>query len=262
MKALYSSIIVPLLLVFHSSLQAQAVAKIELWREPSFFRGFVISPNVPFTQQDMLDVKSFGATLAYLATDGFWSPDTPYTEEEGNIDSLDARAEYCRAAGVHYAIAVRQGPGRYDVAAEGTGQDPPSTIWFNHTQQELYGSMLREITDRYAADTFFVGITPTVEPDPFFDSLCCIDTATFNSYFKRDSVNLTAITQLWVDSIRAASHDIPILIQGPGYSNPTVFSLVPIIPDPNVVYEFHDYHPTQFTEADDTDQVRISWVLS
>ena len=254
MKPLTHSVLVPLLLLFGVSLHAQSVTKMDLWREPSHFRGFVISPNVPISQQDVLFVKSTGATLAYIATDGFWSPVTPYAEVQQNIDSLDERVGYCRIAGLHYAIAVRQGPGRYDVALEG-GQDPPSTIWKNHLEQQLYGSMLREITARYATDTFFVGITPTVEPNPFFDSLCCLDTATFEYYCKRNGVDLTAITQLWVDSIRAASQDIPILIQGPGYSNPTIFSLVPIIADPNIVYEFHDYHPIEYTEAADTAQV-------
>ena len=252
MKALALCVVV---LALGGSLHAQSVSKIDLWRRPSYFRGFVISPNVPISQQDILFVKSTGATLAYIATDGFNLPDAPYTEVQENIDSLDTRVEYCRIAGLHYAIAVRQGPGRYDVALEGTGQDPPSTIWKNPLQQQLYGSMLREITARYAADTLFAGITPTVEPNPFFDSLCCADTSLFQFYCRRNGVNLTAITQLWVDSIRAASADIPILIQGPGYSNPTIYSLVPIIADPNVVYEFHNYHPIEYSEAKDTARV-------
>ncbi len=254
-RVLAASVLISFLLSFEASLQAQEGSKIELWKRPSNFRGFVISPNVPISQQDMLDVKSFGATLAYIATDGFRSPTAPYQEDSENIQALDDRIAYCRAAGLHYAIAVRQGPGRYDVALEGTGADPPSTIWYNPSEQQLYGSMLREITARYCSDTLCAGITPTVEPDPFFDSLCCIDTSQFEYYAKRNGVDLTATTQLWVDSIRAASPDIPILIQGPGYTNPTLFSLVPIILDSNVVYEFHDYHPTGFTEAADTAQV-------
>src|SRR5665213_1124837 len=255
MKALPLCVAIPLLLAFDASLHAQPVSKIELWKHPSYFRGFVISPNVPISQQDIIDLKNTGATLAYVATDGFRSPDSPYSEVTENIDSLDDRVEYCRMAGLHYAIAVRQGPGRYDVALEGTGQDPPSTIWKNHSEQQLYGSMLREITARYTSDTLFAGITPTVEPNPFFDSLCCLDTSIFQYYCKRNGVDLNAITQLWVDSIRVASADIPILIQGPGYSNPTIYSLVPIIADPNIVYEFHDYHPIEYTGAADTAQV-------
>ncbi|MFI5202483.1 MAG: hypothetical protein ACHQNE_08870, partial [Candidatus Kapaibacterium sp.] len=102
-------------IAFSANLHAQSVAKMELWRQLSHFRGFVISPNVPISQQDILFVKNTGATLAYIATDGFWSPDAPYSEVHQNIDSLDARVGYCQFAGLHYAIAVRQGPGRYDV---------------------------------------------------------------------------------------------------------------------------------------------------
>ncbi len=234
---------------------AEAQTRMDLWRDPSYFRGFVISPNVPISEQDIADVRSAGATLVCLATDGFWAPASPYTVNQQNIQALDTRIGYCDAVGIHYVIAVRQGPGRYDVADEGTGLDPPSTIWKDSIQQALYGEMLRVITARYIDDPLFAGITPTVEPDPFFDSLCCIDTAQFDYYFTRNDVNFDAITQLWVDSIRAASADIPILIQGPGYSNPIVFSLVPIIHDPNIVYEFHNYHPIQFTEAADTASV-------
>lgn len=220
-----------------------------LWKQPSFFRGFNLAQDIPITQKDLLDLKKIGATLAYLSTEGFRDPTPPYAEDSANIQVLDERVQYCDSARIYYTIAVRQGPGRNDVYLEGDGQAPPSTIWKNPKEQELYGSMLRAITARYAQDTLCVGITPTVEPNPFFDSLCCVDSASFATFFARNGVNFTAITELWVDSIRAASRTIPILIQGPGYSNPIVYSTVPIINDPNIVYEFHDYHPTQYVKA-------------
>jgi hypothetical protein len=42
---------------------AQEGRALKLWQAPSYFRGFVISPNVPISQEDIFFVKGTGATV-------------------------------------------------------------------------------------------------------------------------------------------------------------------------------------------------------
>ncbi len=237
---------------FGKDIFAQTSARFELWKKPSYFRGFNLTLGPPLkNQQDFIDLSKTGANIAYLACDGFWSVDTPYTESSANIQATDEYISYCHTVGMHYTLAIREGPGRRDVYLETPKTMPRSTIWENKAEQQLYGSMLREIVERYKDDTLFIGIAPTTEPDPFFDSLY-FDTTSLKNLLIRNGVDMYAITKTWVDSIRSASKDLPILIQGPAYASPEFMSLSPIINDPFIVYEFHCYRPHEYVYASDT----------
>ena len=185
----------------------------------------------------------WGATIVYLSTEGFLDMAGPnYDTLPSNISELDQRIGYCDSVGLRYSIAVRRGPGRGDVYLQSVNQDPPSTVWTNKSEQQVYGSMLRWMASRYASDTLFVGITPTTEPNPFSDNpanYCCVDTTEMLKFFADSGVDFTGIFQLWVDSIRVGSKSVPVLIQGPDYSDPDIFPLVPIVKDLYPVYEFH-----------------------
>jgi len=257
LKKFVLSLIVVLFAIATDS-HSQSISAYQLWNTPSFFRGFNFSYDSPASLQDLINLKASGATIVYLTTEGFLDEAAPYDTLRQNISDLDTRVGYCDAAGVRYALAVRRGPGRGDVYLQSVKLDPISSVWTNKSEQQLYGSMLRWMAARYASDTLFVGITPTTEPNPFSDNpanYCCVDTTEMLKFFSDSGVDFTAITQLWVDSIRAGSKNVPVLIQGPDYSDPDIFPLVPIVNDPYPVYEFHSYRPTSYAEAPTSNSV-------
>ncbi|MFI5263701.1 MAG: cellulase family glycosylhydrolase [Candidatus Kapaibacterium sp.] len=245
------SFLLPCILCFCTEIFAQSSARFDLWKKPSYFRGFNLTLGPPLKNlQDFIDVSKTGANIAYLCCDGFRNVDTPYTENTWSIQVTDDYISYCHANGMYYTLAIRGGPGRRDVYLESQKMSK-STVWKNPAEQQLYGSMLREIVQRYKDDTLFVGIVPTNEPDPLFDSLY-FDTTSLKKLLTRNGVDMYSITKTWVDSIRSVSKDIPILIQGPAYGSPEFMPLSPIIDDPFIVYEFHCYRPHEYVYAADT----------
>ena len=148
------------------------------WQIPGFFRGFNMSlwsdiDKREVNQQDFDDLKSIGANLVMIQTNGFLSEDAPYSPSIWRVNGtdtiyysemLDKAVDFARESGIHYVITVRTGPGRKDVSKETA--ESPSTIWTNEYEQQLYGSMLKTMVRRYYSDTLFVGLDINLEPNP------------------------------------------------------------------------------------------------
>lgn len=243
-------IFIPLILMFNCSLFGQTIStKFSKWQIPSFFRGLNVLNEYPKSQQDIIDLKLSGANYAQLGCFGFRDVDSPYTIKQNYIDEIDSLVKYCRFAGIYYSIAVRQGPGRRDVYLESAGLAPKSTIWKRLDQQKLYASMLKNITERYRSDTLFVAIIPIVEPNPLFN-----DTAyppeLFRNKLDAEGIIMKNIYSILIDSVRAASSDIPIVVQNVSYSSAEYFSILETQADPFIVYEFHSYRPQAYTKQE------------
>ena len=71
------SMILVLFFLTEIGLTAQQ-SKMDLWRKPSFFRGYNVIRENPKTLQDFIDLKSSGANFAYIGIDGFYKVDSPY----------------------------------------------------------------------------------------------------------------------------------------------------------------------------------------
>jgi hypothetical protein len=183
--------------------------KYELWKSPSFFRGFNVLPNAGHQVKDYMDLKATGANLAQIGIDGFYFVDPPYELNIDAIDATDSMVAYCNSAGIYYTISVRSGPGRRDVWAETEGGALKSTIWKNKGEQKKYAQMLKEIVNRYEDDTLFVGIGLMVEPNPLFDQLS-INAQMLKTNLENDSIDFKAINQLFIDEVRRADKEIPI----------------------------------------------------
>lgn len=246
-------IILVLSLLFMSSVSAaQTTAKFDNWKKGAYWRGFnVVADETSKTQQDFLDLKATGATFVYIGTKGFRTVEVPYSSVDFNIQKLEEYISYCHTAHLPYALNIRQGPGRRDVYLESIG-DPLSTVWTNASEQQQYASMLREIVEKYKNDTLFIGIAPMTEPDPLSKGYFYLDTSSLKKLLVTNKIDMQAIMQLNVDSIRSVSKDIPILIQGPAYAAPEFIPLTPKINDPFIVYEYHCYRPHEYVYAGDT----------
>ncbi|TAL67135.1 MAG: T9SS type A sorting domain-containing protein [Bacteroidetes bacterium] len=227
-----------------TSIQAQN-HKYDLWKKPSFFRGFNLLPIATHTIEDYRDLKATGANLAQLGIDGFDSVDTPYEVNAGAIDATDRMVRFCDSAGLYYTITVRSGPGRRDVYWESEGGAPKSTIWKNKQEQNKYAQMLREIVSRYKDDTLFVGIGTMVEPNPLFDQLN-INAQMLRTALEKEAIDFKAINQLFIDEVRKADAFIPIIVQNYQFSCPEFFSITDTYTDEYLVYEFHSYRPWNY----------------
>ncbi|MBM4176220.1 MAG: glycoside hydrolase family 5 protein [Ignavibacteria bacterium] len=237
-------------IMFSNSLFAQSSnSKFIKWQTPSFFRGYNVLNEFPKTLEDIADLKASGANYAMLGCFGFQDVDSPYTVKQNYIDEIDSLVKYCRTVGIYYAIAVRQGPGRRDVYLESTGLANKSTIWKRPDEQNLYASMLKDITSRYLPDSLFAAIIPIVEPNPLFD-----DTAYPPELFKNkldaEGIIMKDIYSLFIDSIRTVSTDIPIVVQNVSYSSAEYFSILEKQSDHFTVYEFHSYRPQAYTKQE------------
>jgi hypothetical protein len=244
MKKILIILLFNFLLIYISVSQSNN-RKYDLWRIPSFFRGYNILDWKPKTLKDFLDLKASGATLAQLACDGFNNALPPYDTNQKSMAETEMMVEYCRQAGLYYTIAVRKGPGREDVYYEGQGIVPKSTIWTDNYEQALYGKMLKDIVHRYKDDSLFVGLGLIVEPNPLFDSVY-LNSAMLKPMLANNNINITAIMKQLIDSVRTEDPKIPVLVQNVAYSCPEFYDLMERQTDSYVVYEFHSWRPSEY----------------
>ena len=60
-------------------------------------------------------------------------------------------------------------------------------------------------------------------------------------------INLHQLYKLCVDSIRSFDTETTIILESPGFADPTTFSGFRTINDPQIIYSFHMYEPLQLT---------------
>ena len=237
---------------------AQQSSKFEKWDQPSYFRGFCISDwnnleDIFVTQEDFIELEAIGANLVIIQSGGTvdefapYGPNVWYSEPGDTIfwqDVLDTMVTFARYAEIYYVISIRSGPGRFDVA-----ESDGSTIWTNVNEQELYGKMLKDIAMRYLPDTLFVGFDLTVEPNPLAE-ITGEPVALLDSALIANGIDVNAMYTLWIDSIRTAATDLPLMVEGVHWSNPVYFSLVSKQPDNKIVYKTHCYNPVDYSHAE------------
>ncbi len=261
MKTLIASAIACIVAIFNLAETVSQQTKFQKWQTPSFFKGFNMSvwdnyDSREVNQEDFDSLKAIGANLVALQTQGIYSPEPPYNKSiywtEGtdtvfHLDMLDRMVEYARNAGLHYILSVREGPGRYDVSSENTDK---STVWVNKTEQQLYGSMLKELAARFLPDELFAGIDMAVEPTPLSTLYVGITVNDLDSALKANSIDMKKIFEMWIDSVRTADQDLPLLVEGVFWSNPEYYSLLKKQSDERIIYKVHLYNPHDFSHAE------------
>ena len=239
-----------------SGVVARGEGKYAKWRMASYFRGFNTYYwsdfyGRPLSVEDFYALKTTGANLAILQTSGFLRPESPYDSVDAwYVEALDSMVSFCRQVGLYYVISVRSGPGRQDVWEEGEGLVPPSTIWQNETEQQLYAAMLAGMAARYLPDSLFVGMDLIQEPNPYDDSVACMPPDQLDSLYSARGIDVNHIYAVCIESVRTVAPQLPLLVQAVHWSNPGYFSLVELQSDTLIVYNTHSYEPFDFTHAD------------
>ncbi|OQX75753.1 MAG: hypothetical protein B6D61_09805 [Bacteroidetes bacterium 4484_249] len=232
-----------------------AQTKFQKWQQPSYFRGFDVGyycdeGECEKTQQDFYDMKTFGANLAQINVyaEGFREIEYPYDVNDEGIELISEMVDFCKNAELYYTIAVRSGPGRYDVS-----DDLESPIWHKDSTNTvaMYGKMLKEIAQEFADDTLFVGLNLTVEPDPFGTQ--GYEPAELKTALLENEIDLYGIYKTWIDSVRSFDTELPLLVQAVNWSDPEYWGDEVFIKkqnDPFIVYDVHSYNPYDlFTHA-------------
>jgi len=247
---------------------AQHLTKYQKWEQPSYFKGFNVGlwcseNDCEKTQEDINALKKTGANLAQINVygAGFRYPEYPYDKSPDGIDWITTMVNFCRNAELQYTIAVRSGPGRYDVSDEII-----SPIWEgdNQFQIEMYGKMLKEIAVEFLPDTLFVGLNLTVEPDPYSEEY--LSPPDLKQTLIENGVNLFTIYKTWIDSVRSVAPKLPLIVQSAQYSSPEYWGETAFIQkqdDPYIVYDFHTYEPyedfTHYEEIDGSTYPATAW---
>lgn len=244
---------------------AVGTGRFDLWKKPGFFRGANMIPygidhspalltgEREMTAADVAALRAAGANFVQLSLPGIWRETSPYGVNSYDVDSenlgyMDQMVAWAEQAGLYYTIAVRIGPGRVDVAEE--SESNFSTLWEDATLSGLYGDMLVAIVERYQANTHFVGLAPFVEPTPFALGAPQAHTVSgLRTLMNQRGFSLKTMYEGFIQKIRAVDATLPILVQGPHWSEVHFFELVEPINDAYVVYEPHNYYPWDFTHG-------------
>lgn len=261
MDRLYFRQIILFFIILPSLLFSQSITKYQQWQEQSRFRGFCISAwnNVEervVSPQDFINLKNTGATLAIIQTEGFRESIPPYNQTIWWADTqdtifysqiTDSMISYARAANLSYVLSVRSGPGRIDVAEE--NEKNLSTLWSNENEQNLYSSMLKEMTARYLSDSLFKGIDPILEPDPH-PELAGEHYSILGTAMQNDNIKMDQIYAQIIDSLRTVAPCLPVMIEGVHWSNPDYFPLMEKPVDDLIILKVHCYNPYDFSHAE------------
>jgi len=245
-----------IIFVFCSGI-SHSIPKFDKWSIPGYFRGFNTSiwSNVfdtELTASDLIDLKASGANIAIIQTQGLVEHMPPYSPiDPWVVDGLDSMVSYCRNAGLYYVICPRSGPGRRDVWREGEGLDPPSTIWTNESEQQLYAKMLKDIVIRFLSDTLFIGLDLIQEPNPFDDAAACLPVAELEAVMADSGIDVNYIYSICIDSVRTIDSDLPLLVQTVHWSDPGYFTLCELQDDDKIVYNTHCYNPYDYSHCED-----------
>ncbi|HYF03907.1 MAG TPA: cellulase family glycosylhydrolase, partial [Patescibacteria group bacterium] len=192
-------------------------AKFEKWKTPSYFRGVNTTNINAKTQADFDFLKNTGANLVQIGTLGFQDVTPPYDYNPESAATTDSLVKFCRQSGLHYTIALRQGAGRRDVSWENS--NGASTLWTNVEEQRLYASMVKSVTERYKGDSLFVGINAIMEPNPLYDGIYYAPEL-LQSALATAGIDMEALYAMFIDSVRAADTELPVIIQSVSYSSP------------------------------------------
>lgn len=225
--------------------------KYNKWLTPGYFKGYNVLYETPKKLQDFIDFKNYGGNFLQIGVFGFMKEDAPYNVQQNNIDSTDALVNYCRQAGIYYAIAVRSGPGAYDTYQESQGYSGESRIWNtgNTTKQQFYADMLSMIVTRYLNDTLFVGINLIVEPRPKVKTILVNNSSEYKYYLESVyNIHMDSVYNYLIKQIRQTDSTLPVIIENFAYSTPELFPPYELS-DPYLVYSSHNYQPKEFTNA-------------
>jgi hypothetical protein len=225
--------------------------KFSLWQKPSFFRGYNIIYESPKTREDIADLKKAGGNLFQINTRGFINEDYPYDTNYENISAVDLITGFCRMEGIYYTIAVRSGPGAYDVYYETEKLSGPSRIWDkeNSKERNLYAEMLKMITKKYKDDSLFIGLNIIVEPRPKVFVIPSNNSALYKSFLEKFyDIDMGNVLNYFVKQVREIDKTLPLIIQNFAFSTPELFPAYEIN-DPFIIYDAHMYIPYDFTHA-------------
>lgn len=242
--------------------QAPEYTKMEKWGIPSYFKGINVHPYSYeegrfLDEQDFIDIKNMGANLVIINAYGFLDEDPPYSEAQNQSggsatltqrEVLDDMVDYAKSAGLHYVISVWTGPGRYSTEGEDSGP-VYSTIWTVDAEQRLYGGMLRDMANRYLPDTLFAGVNAINKPNPFSTDALGDSPAELQARLDGGQIDLAAIYELLIDSVRQADRELPVLVENAGWSDPNYFELLDAQSDENVVYSVQMFDPGDYCKA-------------
>lgn len=247
---------------------AQQLTKIQKWEQPNYFRGFNVGlwcseSDCEKTQEDIDLLKATGANLAQINVYGvgFRFPEYPYSINLEGIEWITRMVNFCRNAELQYIVAVRAGPGRYDVS---DGIVRPIWNMESTDQVKMYGKMLKEMAEKFLPDTLFVGLNLTVEPDPFTQEY--LSPEDLKQTLIDNEVDLYQIYKTWIDSVRNIAPALPLIVQSAQYSAPEYWKdpiLIKKQADPYIVYDFHTYEPfddyTHFATINGTTYPATAW---
>lgn len=174
------------------------------------------NPAAPWeyaSQEDIQYLERLGVTAIRLGL--HWR----YFDSALGYNLIDAYLDWCEQAGIYVILDMHVVPPEEDILE--------SRIWNDPSAQEKFLDLWVDIAGRYANRAIIAGYDLYNEPAP------------------PDAAQWWRLAKRAVAAIRGVDANHLLFVETPLIENVT-FEL---IPDPNVVYSFHDYSPFAVTHA-------------
>ncbi len=174
------------------------------------------------TQEDVLNIASFGVDHIRLGFDQVVLEETPGVYRERTFGRIDAFVEWCEAAGVNVVLNLHKAVGNYCDIQE------PVALLDDATLQERFIALWLEFERRYhgkpAVAFELLNEVRNVVPDRWND-----------------------LAQRTVAAIRRENPTRKIVIGSTCWNSASTLKDLRLYDDENIVYTFHTYSPFEFT---------------
>jgi hypothetical protein len=206
----------------------------------------------PFTQSDFNNLSKSGANLVVLSHPGIFNEKPPYAlnkSVQANLDRLIGMAE---KANLFVVISARTGPGRseFTFMRDGAGiwfdkSYLNEDVWKDRSIQDAYVAMWRYTAQRYRNNPTVIGYELMVEPNA--DDVLGLNFEPKNFYpkYENTTYDWNVLASRITHAIREVDQEMPILVDGMGYSAVRWLPYIKPTGDKRTVYIIHQYEPQE-----------------
>ncbi len=213
-----------------------------LLRGVAFGNNVWSNPSAPnpnhHAERDFERIASWGMNAVRFCLNYrlFEDDETPYEYKQSGWDWVDQNVAWAKAHGVRLILNLHVPQGGFQSNGEG------SALWSNAENQNRFVALWRAIAERYADEPTVAGYDLLNEPRP----------TTSRSQWRELATRATS-------AVREVDERHLIFVErtnsvGDDWGNDSEMNFF-LVPDDNVVYEFHFYEPFEYTHQ------FASWVM-
>lgn len=215
----------------------------------------------PFIQEDFNRLSELGANVVNISHPGIFSEIPPYRPSTEILDNLKKLVDMIGKADMFAIIAFRTGPGRSEFTffwgEHGDWFDESyynDQVWIDNDTQNAWVDMWKHTASVLKDSPVVIGYDLMVEPNSNDVWLNLWDQDEFYSRYADTLYDWNQFFPKIVAGIREVDSDIPILVEGMGYSALDWLPYIVPVSDSRTVYSIHQYAPYGYTHQEQDGQ--------